>query len=223
PPTTQASQTLENGAPNPALPAHHATSATDAGLSKRPRDARIIHLLLTAMGVKEYQERVPLQLLDFAYRYTAGVLSDALALSAEGYGGHTTTGKGARADDSTVSLTALRLAISSRMQYQFNPALPKEFQADLASERNKIALPRPEREWGLRLPPERYCLTGVGWGVKDEWESEGEADVEMEGQASRQIDGPADEIMGEGGEEVNQEEFEDVMGVGGGGDQDMAE
>ena len=30
---------------------------------------------------------------------------------------------------------------------------------------------------GMRLPPERFCLTGLGWNLKDEWESEGEEDV----------------------------------------------
>lgn len=176
-------------------------------------------MVLAAQGVKEYQERVPLQLMDFAYRYTAGVLGDALALSAEGYGGQHTTGRGARAEEGSVSLAALRLAIASRTQYQFNPALPKEFQSDLAVERNKIPLPRPERDFGLRLPPERYCLTGVGWGVKDEWESEGEEDVEMgEEQALRQVDGAGDEVMGEGGEEVDKEEFEEAMGIKAEGD-----
>lgn len=43
-------------------------STTDNGLSRRPRDARVIHLMLSSMGVNAYQERVPLQIMDFAYR-----------------------------------------------------------------------------------------------------------------------------------------------------------
>lgn len=41
-----------------------------------------------------------------------------------------------------------------------------------AAERNRIQLPKVERSYGVQLPPEKYCLTGVGWGLKDEWESD---------------------------------------------------
>lgn len=49
-------------------------SPVDNGQSKRPRDARLIHLILANYGLNAYQERVPLQLMDFAYRYTSSTL-----------------------------------------------------------------------------------------------------------------------------------------------------
>lgn len=49
-------------------------SPLDNGQSKRPRDARLIHLVLANYGVNAYEERVPLQLMDFAYRYTSSTL-----------------------------------------------------------------------------------------------------------------------------------------------------
>lgn len=68
---------------------------------------------------------------------------------------------------------------------------------DVASERNRVALPGASRGFdtaaqakstsaanqsvimgGMRLPPEQFCLTGTGWNMKDEWESEGEEEVE---------------------------------------------
>ena len=49
-------------------------SSVDNGQSKRPRDARLVHLILANYGVNAYQERVPLQLMDFAYRYTSSTL-----------------------------------------------------------------------------------------------------------------------------------------------------
>ncbi|CBX97813.1 hypothetical protein LEMA_P092220.1 [Plenodomus lingam JN3] len=61
---------------NPPFPS---TSLLDPGTSKRPRDARLIHLILANMGVTAYTERVPLQLLDFAYRYTSSILTDAIS------------------------------------------------------------------------------------------------------------------------------------------------
>ncbi|KAI9730363.1 MAG: Transcription initiation factor TFIID subunit 9 [Cirrosporium novae-zelandiae] len=223
------------------------TSLTDSGHTKRPRDARIIHMILTSLGVSAYQERVPLQLLDFAYRYTSGILTDALHLSAEGLAGGAGTGDGSSsttaagggssntnkinlADLSSVNLQALRLAVFSRTQYQFSAGLPKEFLLELAQERNRVMLPKVERDYGVRLPPERYCLTGVGFHLKEEWESEGEDDGGEDG----------DEMGGEDAGDMNAEEegegdelMEDVFGTsfvsegggagGGGGDSEMAD
>lgn len=202
------------------------TSLDDAGTSRRPRDARLIHLILANLGVNAYQDRVPLMLLDFAYRYTSGVLSDAMHISSEAApsGPGNPRSSGAPGADGGVSLDAVRQAIASRLNYQFNAVLPKEFQLELAAERNRIALPRPEKEFGIRLPPERYCLTGVGWQVKEEWDEEHDEDEEEDGIG---MGGGADTEMGEGGgggggeeEEDTRNEFDEVMG-GDGQDSDM--
>ncbi|KAJ9668332.1 Transcription initiation factor TFIID subunit 9 [Coniosporium apollinis] len=198
------------------------TSTTDTGLSKRPRDARLIHLVLAAQGVTAYQERVPLQLLDFAYRYTSGVLSDALAVSAEAaptMRGGNTHGVGV-AQEGSVSLAAVRLAIASRLNAQFGGQLPREFMNEIAAERNRIALPRVEREFGVRLPDEKYCFTGVGWGLKEEWDSEVEEEEGDGGVGGMDTVMRDDADEGGGGED---EEFEDVMGVGDGVDREMAD
>lgn len=175
-------------------------SVDDDGLSRRPRDARLIHLILSSLGIHSYQERVPLQLLDFAYRYTSGVLSDSLRLSSEGYtsGAQPPSGTGTgsskkastvatssdSSDGSQITVAALRQAIASRQDYSFTgPHLPKEFMLEQASERNRIALPGVSRSWGLQLPPEKYCLTGTSWSLKDEWESEGEEEDQDQEQA----------------------------------------
>lgn len=129
--------------------------------------------------------------MDFAYRYTSNVLSDALHIQNEAYdqadGATQTKGRGSKqnqnkSDEGDISLTALRLAIGSKMGYQFQGSLPKEFLKQLADERNRISLQTQTRDGdkggplvgGVRLPHEKYCLTGVGWGLKDEWDSEGE-------------------------------------------------
>jgi transcription initiation factor TFIID subunit 9B len=210
PPTTQTSATMEAApsATNGALPAEPATSFKDDGLStKRPRDARLIHLLLQSQGVHAYQERVPLMIMDFAYRYTQGILSDAMALTADAYG-MPPSGRGAAAEG-TVTNKNLALSIGSRQHYQFQPTLPKEVLLEMAQEKNRTALPKPDREFGYRLPPERYTFTGAGFSLKDQWDSEEEDE-----------DITADQTMGdvEGGtadqEDVDQDEFEEVMGGG---------
>jgi transcription initiation factor TFIID subunit 9B len=191
--------------------------------------------------------------MDFAYRYTNSVLSDAVHVQAEGYDQASTntdshgrgrgagrgagaSGKGAAgtgADEGDVSLGALRMAIASRMSYQFQGSLPKEFLKGLAEERNRIGLGVGLRDQGtviggVRLPAEKYCLTGMGWGLKEEWDSEGEEEVADEGGDvdMAQIDRP-----GDGGEEDDEGNdgmgtMEDVFGEdptegGGGEDEEM--
>jgi transcription initiation factor TFIID subunit 9B len=223
---------------NPAFPP---TSLSDPGTSKRPRDARLIHLILANMGVHAYTERVPLQLLDFAYRYTSSILSDAISYEPPL---PTTSGskkRGANADgtgEDGISLNALRTAVGARAASAFNTSLGKEFMSEVAQERNRIALPRVEREFGVRLPPERYCFTGVGWGVKGAWEEEieeADADEDMEvddgfaGGPVAAVNGNGTGAANAGGadaeakdtdmggmdeeEEQDDDEFEEAMGI----------
>lgn len=70
-----------------------------------------------------------------------------------------------------------------------------------------------EREWGLRLPPEQYCLTGEGWNLKDEWDAE---DEEMnEGGSADQThleDVPERAEDSEGEDEDENGRMEDIFG-----------
>jgi len=234
PSTTPAPQQAQTqAAPSDQQP----TSTTDDGLSRRPRDARLIHLILSAQGVHSYQERVPLQLLDFAYRYTSSVLADAFRLSSEGYasapGAPTNSKRSEATDGSNITVNALRQAIASRQDYQFQGALPKEFMMEQAVERNRVALPKVQKAWGVQLPPEKYCLTGTGWSLRDLWEedevvqSEEEQQTKREGNGDVRMEGIAEGKVDEGEEKDAMDSFEDVFGGGaqgdGDGDQEMAE
>ncbi|EGX44267.1 Transcription initiation factor TFIID subunit 9 [Orbilia oligospora] len=158
--------------------------AVDTGASRRPRDARTIHLMLASLGVTSYQERVPLALMDIAYRYTNSVLQDAL-LYWDAAHPATTTGQ----PPPQITISDLRMAISAKVNHQFVAAPPKEFLLDVSQDRNKVALPPVKKDWGTKLPPEQYCLTGVNWelladptddGVDEEEEEEeenGEGDL----------------------------------------------
>ena len=196
----------------------HSDMFGDGNQFKKPRDARLVHMILMNQGVTSYAERVPLQLMDFAYRYTSSTLQDALHLTSEGYGPTISKGN----DLSTITHQGLRLSIASRTHYQFSPTLPKEYYQEQAHERNKVALPIVGRDWGLRMPPEQYTLTESGWTLKEEWDEEvgeengallGDMDVE------RPVNGGNDE------EDTHEEEeggrMEDVFGDAGRGDQTM--
>ena len=193
---------------------HHAfpsLSAADDGSTKRPRDLRLIHLVLANLGVSSYQERVPLQLIDFAYRYVAGILQDSLQYQ-EAYGNVSGSAKANTAgthDANGVSIGALRAAVEARTYYQFSPTLPKEFYLELASERNTVALPTIGKEYGVRLPPEQYCLTGIGWNMKDEWD---QVDVERAPEGGEMTIEHELEGAGEGEDDEEMETMEDVFG-----------
>ena len=93
-----------------------------------------------------------------------------------------------------------------------------------AVERNRIQLPKVERGYGVQLPPEKFCLTGVGWGLKDEWESDEDVVIEeaapaMSRSASQRKEVDEDERMGglDGDEdEEGVGRMEDVFGEGDG-------
>jgi len=115
----------------------------------------------------------------------------------------------------------VQLAVGNRLQYQFSGGnggggLSKEFLLETAKNRNKIALPRVlQNEWGVRLPSERFVMSGVPWGLKGEWveaDDDDDAGDLMEG-----IQTSVEEGM-EGGEE-GEGNMEDLFG--GDADQDM--
>lgn len=242
-PQTQSTQPATNGVASnsqPSQPRAQTTANNQAAAptsptntAPKPRDQRTVELLLNAQGVTAFESRVPLLLLDFAYRHTASVLSDSLYLGADPYTTHAgskpSASAGATASvpgtggDATVSANAIRLAIGSRLAYQFhggggvgNGGISKDAMANMAAERNKIALPRvPPNEWGIRLPSERFVMTGMGWGIREVL-SRAEDDSDDDDDDQEMVDAmevqPNDEDVG--GDGVEGGTMEDVFGTG---------
>ena len=116
---------------------------------------------------------------------------------------------------------------------------------EVASERNRILLPGVNRSaydahaandagaasgivmGGMRLPPERFCQTGVGWGLREEWESEGEEMLEVDAGAQQNnqaqekeepaededVDGTMEDIFGDGDLDGDQDGDQTMTGV----------
>ncbi|TQV98636.1 hypothetical protein V2A60_007647 [Cordyceps javanica] len=201
------------------------SSSQPSAAAPRPRDARLIELLLTSQGVTAYEQRVPLLLLDFAYRHTSSILNDALHLAGDPYvsqaGAKPSTAAGATAaapGDAAISANAIKLSVAARLGYQFRGGssgggISKEYMQELARERNKVALPRVvAHEWGVRLPSERFVLSGTSWGLQDVWDEIGDEDVPEAdvGDAMEGIQGPAPEDVG--GDGVEGGTVEDMFG-----------
>ncbi|ORY81487.1 transcription initiation factor IID, 31kD subunit-domain-containing protein [Protomyces lactucae-debilis] len=133
----------------------------------KPRDARLLHLLLTSLNVPQYEEQIPQQLLTFAHNYVASTLQDSLVFQEH------------RAA-TTMDTSDVKLAVAAKMSHAFRGAPPKEFLLELAGERNRRALPPVSAGYGLRLPPEKYCLTAVNWDLL----AESDADLPAASQAA---------------------------------------
>lgn len=157
------------------------------GHTRSQKDKTAVHKLLENAGITEYHERVPLQLMDFAYRHTLATLNDAHSLITAGY--DISQAKLPRAmrraaitatpyDLTCVPYPILQLSIRLRSDTQFNSALPKAFQEELAEEVNATPLPAVTDSWRLGLPQDQHCLLGVGWRLREEKEREGEKEVQ---------------------------------------------
>ncbi|RDA88932.1 hypothetical protein CP532_5414 [Ophiocordyceps camponoti-leonardi (nom. inval.)] len=232
PPSSAAGATATAAAAPPTTTTTTAAAPPPTASDPRPRDARLIELLLTSQGVTAYEQRVPLLLLDFAYRHASAVLSDAIHLAGDPHvtqaGGKPAASSGAVATSSAeapITANAIKLAISARLSYQFRGGsagggIDKEHMQELARDRNKVALPRiVPNEWGVRLPSERFVLSGTSWGLKDMWEGDGpdddddddDVDVEQQdGDAMEGVQGPDPEDIG--GDGVEGGTVEDVFG-----------
>ncbi|KAH6900317.1 transcription initiation factor IID, 31kD subunit-domain-containing protein [Thelonectria olida] len=233
--TAGTSQTIPNSqtttGSQPPAASQSTTHTTPSTTAPRPRDARLVELLLTSQGVTSYEQRVPLLLLDFAYRHTSSVLSDALHLSGDPYvthaGSKPSASSGATASapgDASITANAVKLAIAARLSYQFRGGsagggISKDYMQELARERNKVALPKiVPNEWGVRLPSERFVLSGTSWGLKDIWHEAADED-EGGGDAMEGIEGP--DLEDVGGDGVEGGTVDDVFGED--VDEEMAE
>ncbi|KAI8804623.1 transcription initiation factor TAFII31, partial [Cladochytrium replicatum] len=117
-----------------------------------PRDVRLISLLLQSMNVDDYEPRVVPQLFEFMHRYILDVLQDA-QLFAE------------HANRQDIDLDDVKLAIDGRVATSFTNPPPKEVLLELAQRKNNVPLPIISEKFGVRLPPERHCLTATNFQI----------------------------------------------------------
>ncbi len=110
-----------------------------------PREAGVMVAILKEAGVTDYEPRVVSQMLEFAYRYVSDILEDAKVYSEH-------------AEKKNIDGEDVELAIQSRVETSFTRPPPREFLVDLAKEKNSVPLPDIKQQYGLKLPPDRYCL-----------------------------------------------------------------
>lgn len=117
-----------------------------------PRDAKIVKSLLKSMGVEDYEPRVIHQFLELWYRYVVDVLTDAQVYSEH-------------ASKSAIDCDDIKLAIQSKVNFNFSQPPPREVLLELAKNRNKIPLPKTLAGPGISLPPEEDTLLSPNYQV----------------------------------------------------------
>jgi len=123
-----------------------AGTGTTSGGKALPRDATVMYALLKEMGVTHHEPRVLNQMLEFVYRYVTTVVEEARVYSVY-------------AKKRTIDLDDVKLAIKILTEKSYSTVPPREMLLDLAKMKNSTPLPLLKSSSGLRLPPDRYCLT----------------------------------------------------------------
>ena len=72
----------------------------------------------------------------------------------------------AHARKKAVDLDDVKLAVQMHTDHNLTNPPPRDLLLDVAAKRNAIPLPVPKQSGGLRLPPDRYCLTATNYKLK---------------------------------------------------------
>ncbi|XP_016996215.2 transcription initiation factor TFIID subunit 9 [Drosophila takahashii] len=118
-----------------------------------PKDAQVIMSILKELNIQEYEPRVVNQMLEFTFRYVTCILDDAKV-----YANH--------ARKKTIDMDDVRLATEMTLDKSFTGPPARHVLAKVADVRNAMPLPPIKPHCGLRLPPDRYCLTGVNYKLR---------------------------------------------------------
>ncbi|CAB3230244.1 unnamed protein product [Arctia plantaginis] len=118
-----------------------------------PKDAQVIMSIMKEVGITDYEPRVVNQLLEFTFRYVTSVLDDARV-----FANH--------AKKKTIDLDDVRLAAQMQLDKSFTSPPPREVLLELSRVKNVNPLPMIKPHCGLRLPPDRYCLSSCNYRLK---------------------------------------------------------
>jgi len=118
-----------------------------------PQGARVMMAILKDMNIMEYEPRVVEQLLEFSYRYISSILEDSKVLS------HHARKKAVDIDD-------VKLAVQMYTEHNLTNPPTRDILLEVASRKNATPLPIPKVSGGMRLPPDRHCLTACNYKLK---------------------------------------------------------
>uniref|UniRef100_A0A1Y1MN91 Transcription initiation factor TFIID subunit 9 n=1 Tax=Photinus pyralis TaxID=7054 RepID=A0A1Y1MN91_PHOPY len=133
---------------------------TDKGKSKSsqpskniPKDGQVIMAIMKEMGITEYEPKTIIQLTEYVYRYTTGILEEARTFANN-------------CKKKFIDVEDVRLALSLTNEGSFTMPPPREVLLECARNKNNTPLPLIKPHCGLRLPPDRHCLSACNYVLK---------------------------------------------------------
>ncbi|KAK9877915.1 hypothetical protein WA026_020139 [Henosepilachna vigintioctopunctata] len=123
------------------------------GMKNIPKDGQVIMAMMKEMGINECDPKTIVQLCEFVYRYATSVLDEARMYA------NNTKKKNLDVDD-------VKLALQLTNESSFTTPPPREIILECAHVKNYTPLQPVKPHCGLRLPPDRYCLSQCNYALK---------------------------------------------------------
>ncbi|XP_041764964.1 transcription initiation factor TFIID subunit 9 [Anopheles merus] len=136
-----------------------------------PKDAQVVMSILKELGATDYEPRVINQLLEFTYRYVTCILDDAKI-----YANH--------ARKKVIELDDVKLATQMILDKAFTRPPPRDVLLEISRVRNATPLPLIKTHCGLRLPPDRYCLSACNYKLRAAQQPKRMSKSALEGRSS---------------------------------------
>lgn len=115
-----------------------------------PKDGQVITSIMKEMGITEYEQKTIVQLTEFVYRYATSILEEARMY----------------AKKRLLEVDDVRLALQLTSESTFTTPPPREVVLECANVKNYSPLPPVKPHCGLRLPPDRHCLSSCNYALK---------------------------------------------------------
>lgn len=113
-----------------------------------PRDAKVISLILRSLGIEHCEPKVIIQLLEFAYKYSTDVLSDALV-----YAEH--------CGRKNITTSDVKLSLQTKVGKYFVSPPPRQYMHDIALAVNSKPLQTYESENLVKLPNSKMAFLNL--------------------------------------------------------------
>jgi len=122
-------------------------------VKRLPKDAHVMASILRDMGIVEWEPRVINQLMEFSYNYVTTVIDNAKIFSSHARKKH-------------IDVDDVRVAVQMYTDKNVTSPPHRDLLLEVARTKNTSTLPIPKSTSGLRLPPDRFCLTSCNLKLK---------------------------------------------------------
>ncbi|XP_022908387.1 transcription initiation factor TFIID subunit 9 [Onthophagus taurus] len=117
-----------------------------------PKDSQVITAIMKEMGITEYEPKTIVQLTEFVYKYGTSILEEARTY--------------ANNSKKKIDLDDVRLALLLSTESMFTMPPSREVLLECSRNKNHSPLPLIKPHCGLRLPPDRHCLSSTNYILK---------------------------------------------------------